>query len=286
MTVTASTRLLGLLGWPVAHSLSPQLHAAAIAAAGLDLVYLAFAVPPDGLPAAVAGLGALGAVGVNVTVPHKQAVLAFADEVTPEATQVGAANTLLWRDGRLTADNTDAAGLGEVLRSLAVGAGDPVVLFGAGGAARAAAVALGRAGAQVEVVARRPEAARAVDAVLRDAGATVGRVARPRLVVNATPLGLHGEPLPARLTDLGPGQIALDLVYGPEPTPFLREAAASGARTESGLSLLVAQAALSFARWTGLPPPVEVMRRAAAAANGRKVMWTGSPRTGGEANLQ
>lgn len=269
MTPTAATRLLALLGHPVAHSLSPQIHAAAIAAAGLDLAYLAFDVTPDRLPDAVNGLGALGAAGANVTVPHKQAVLGLADEVTAEAAAVGAANTLSWREGVLTADNTDASGLVEVLtRDAGLAPGDGVLLLGAGGAALAAAVALGRLGARVEVVGRRPEAAREVRRRVVDAGGTVGEVGTPRVALNATPLGWHGEPLPQRFLALGPGQVALDLVYG-RPTPFLAAAAGRGALALDGLGLLVAQAALSFTRWTGQPAPVDEMHLAARVAIGR-----------------
>jgi len=268
--VSAATRLLALLGHPVAHSISPQIHAAAIAACGLDLVYLAFDVETEALPRAVAGLGALGALGANVTVPHKRAALELADERSAEAVAVGAANTLWWRDGRLVADNTDAPGLQRVLADDAgLRRGDGAVLLGAGGAALAAAVALGRAGATVEVVARRAEAAAEVERRIMAEGGTVGAVPEPRLVLNATPLGLHGEALPERFLRLGPGQVALDLVYRSEPTPFLRSAEAGGALAVDGLGLLVAQAALSFELWTGCPAPRAAMRAAAREAIGR-----------------
>jgi len=223
-------------------------------------------VPRTRLADAVRGLGALGALGANVTVPHKQAVLVMADTVGEDARLAGAANTLTWEGGALAADNTDAPGLARVLADLGLRPGDPVVLFGAGGAALAAAVALGRAGARVEVVARRAEAAAAVGERVVDAGGEPGPTPDPRLVVNATPLGLHGEQVPDRFLHLGPGQVALDLVYGPEPTPFLRAAAAAGARAVDGRALLVAQAALSFERWTGVQAPLLAMSQAADAA--------------------
>ncbi len=144
------------------------------------------------------------------------------------------------------------------------------MLFGAGGAALAAAVALGRAGARVEVVARRAEAAAAVGVGVAGAGGELGPAPDPRLVVNATPLGLHGAQVPDRFLHLGPGQVALDLVYGPEPTPFLRAAAAAGARAVDGRALLLAQAALSFERWTGVRAPLLAMSQAADAALPRK----------------
>lgn len=267
---SATRRLVALLGSPVRHSVSPQIHTAAFTAAGVDAAYLAFAVEPAALATAVAGLGALGAWGANVTVPHKPAARALADEAGPEAVEVGAANTLSWREGRLVADNTDAPGLAVVLRRDArLAPGEGVVLFGAGGAAAAAAVALGRCGAVVEVVARRAEAAARVARQVEAAGGRAGPVPEPRLVLNASSLGLHGEALPERFLALGPGQVALDLVYGPAPTPFLAAADASGALALDGVGLLVEQAALSFEIWTGLPAPREVMARAAARALGR-----------------
>jgi shikimate dehydrogenase len=272
MTVTASTRLACLLGHPVAHSLSPQIHAAAFAAAGVDAVYLAFDVPPADLDVAVRGLRALGLLGANVTVPHKLAVLDLVDGRTEECAAVGAANTLYWDGDRLVADNTDATGLEDVLREVVgLEPGTVALVFGAGGAARAAAVALARCGAAVHVRARRPAAAEAVQALAQSLGArTADRSERPTLVVNATPLGLHGEPLPDDLMRLAADQTALDLVYGPVPTPFLRAAAEAGARAIDGLPMLVGQAARAFARWTGRPPPGEAMAAAADRAAGRR----------------
>ena len=269
---SARTRLVCLLGHPVGHSVSPQLHQAAFAAAGVDAVYLAFDVAPPDLAAAIGGLAALGALGANVTVPHKLAALALADAPTAEAQAVGAANTLWWDGTRLCADNTDAAGLADVLEELGIGAGDGSVLLGSGGAARAAAVALGRAGARVEVVARNRQSGDEVAALAASCGAAVGAVDHPRLLVNATPLGLRGEPLPdGRFLHPRAGQVALDLVYGPTDTPFLAAARRAGATVVDGRGMLVAQAARSFQRWTGRPAPLAAMRQAcdrALAAEG------------------
>lgn len=270
--VGSGTRLACVLGHPVRHSASPQIHTAAFAAVGLDVVYLAFDVAPSDLPAAVAGLRALDAVGVNLTVPHKEAALDLLDVRSAEVDRIGAANTLWWEDGRLHGDNTDATGLAPVLRhDCGLEHGDPVVLFGAGGAARAAAVALGRAGARVEVVARRPEAAAAVAALVSASGGSVAPAGtRPRVVVNATPLGLAGEALPERFMQLDADQVALDLLYGPHDTPFLAAARERGARAVDGLGMLVGQAAGSFERWTGVPAPRDVMTAAAQTALGRR----------------
>lgn len=264
---TAATRLVALLGHPVAHSISPQIHNAAFAAAGVDAVYVALDVAPNGIAHAVAGIQALGLLGANVTVPHKQAVFAAVEHRAAAAQASGAANTLFWDQGRLCADNTDVAGLAAVLtRDVDLRPDDGVVLFGAGGAARAAALALGGAGATVEVVGRRPEAVRDIEMLLAGAGGRAAAAPKPRLVVNATPLGLHGEALPERLMSLGGGQIALDLVYGPADTPFLAAARAAGAVALDGRGMLVEQAAAAFERWTGRPAPREVMAAAAEQA--------------------
>ncbi|HUG84821.1 MAG TPA: hypothetical protein VMM13_09665, partial [Euzebya sp.] len=215
---------------------------------------------PQDFDAAVDGLVAVGFLGANVTIPHKVPALARAQVATEEATFIGAANTLYWdAQGRLAADNTDAAGLVVVLRDdCGVTAGEAVLLFGAGGAARAAAVALGRLGAAVRVRARNAMAAAAVARLARRAGGVAPGPHQPRVVVNATPLGRHGERLPEALMQQGDGQVALDLNYGPT-SPFLTEAAARGAVAVDGMPMLIGQAEAAFARWTGHPPPPGVM---------------------------
>lgn len=262
---TAATALVCLLGDPVAHSLSPQIHTAAFAAAGVDAVYVACRV--DDPAAAVDGLMALGALGANITVPHKRTVWTRVPHRTAEAELIGAANTLYRDGGRWVVDNTDAAGVHRVLvDDLGIGRGDGVVVFGAGGAARAVVVALGRLGTQVRVEARRSAQAAAVQALARSVGAEdLSHDQTPRLVVNATPLGLHGERLPTRYHDLGTGQMVLDLVYGPTATPLVADARARGCRAVDGLGMLVGQAAAAFECWTDRPAPVEAMWSAARA---------------------
>ncbi len=278
---TGSTRLVVLLGWPARYSLSPAIHNAAFAEHGLDLAYLVAPTREGDVEVAVQGLGAIGAVGANVTVPHKQAVVALCDNLTEEAELVGAVNTLAWTTEGLLGDNTDAVGLVDALRAEVVLApGDRFVLFGTGGAARAAAVAAGRLGAHLTVVGRRPEAADEVAGLGAKAGATTtaaavdagdepavaAAVQAARLVVNATPLGTDGERLPAPFHRLGPQQVAYDLIYEPPETPFLRSAAEGGAGAHHGVGMLVAQAAASYRRWTGRDAPVGVMSAAAVAA--------------------
>lgn len=263
---TPATTLVCLLGDPVAHSLSPQIHTAAFAAAGIDAVYVACAVADP--VAAVDGLDALGALGANITVPHKRAVWSHVTTRTAEADLIGAVNTLYRDTGQWVADNTDAAGVHRVLvDDLDLGRDDGVVIVGAGGAARAVAVALGRLAARVRVEARRSDQAETVQALARSAGAEDLPADRtPRLVVNATPLGLRGERLPAPHHELADGQMALDLVYGATPTPFIADARARGRRAVDGLGMLVGQAAAAFERWTDRAAPVDVMWSAARAA--------------------
>lgn len=257
---------MALLGHPVAHSVSPQIHNAAFAAAGIDAVYVAMDVVPQRISQAVAAVEAMGLLGANITVPHKRAVFLAVPRRTDAAERSGAANTLYFDDGLMTADNTDVEGLWRVFTDLGLAADDNVVLFGAGGAARAAAVALGPIGARVEVVARSDEAARQIQSLAEEAGAAGAGEGEPRLVINATPLGLQGETLPERFMRLQEGQIALDLVYGRRDTPFLAAARAGGAAAHDGRGMLVAQAAASFRRWTGVEPPIQVMAAAAEKA--------------------
>ena len=283
---TAATRPVVLLGWPARHSLSPQIHNAAFTEQGLDLVYLAVEVAPGDLHATVGALGHMGTLGANVTVPHKQAVLACCDRLSDEATLIGAANTLTWTADGLVGDNTDALGLEDALRAdvgAALGPDDRIVIFGAGGAARAAAVAVGRLGVAVTGAARRPDAARALAELAARAGASAAdavdstdepalrAAADPaRVVVNATPLGMRGESLPTPLMTLHVDQIAYDLVYDPAETPFLQAARQRGAGAHHGLGMLVGQAAASYRRWTAQEPPVAIMSAVATAALGER----------------
>lgn len=204
---TAATRPVVLLGWPARHSRSPQMHNAAFAEQGLELVYLALEVPPQRLAATVEVLGAVGAVGANVTVPHKAAVVALCDHLTDEAALIGAVNTLVWGADGLLGDNTDAVGLADALRTdVGALAGAEVVVLGTGGAARATVVALGRLGARLTVIGRRPDAAAELAALGERAGAAAATsrdlaepaavsavVAAARVVLNATTLGMAGE---------------------------------------------------------------------------------------------
>jgi shikimate dehydrogenase len=269
-----STRTLGVIGWPVEHSLSPAIHNAAIEALALDLVYVALPVAPGSLRDALEGLTALGFVGANVTMPHKTEAAAIVDERSDDATRLGAVNTIVVTDGGLVGHNTDAPGFDRMLRhdEGVDPAGRRALLFGAGGAARAVALALARGGAdRITVAVRDPGRADALRAALEGLGTAleittmVGAPAvEADLIVNATPLGADGEELPTpALTE---GMVVIDLLYRPALTPLLARARAAGATGAGGLGLLLHQAASSFELWTGQVPPLDVMSAAAVAA--------------------
>jgi shikimate dehydrogenase len=258
------TTYLGVCGWPVAHSRSPQMHNAALAAVGLaDWRYLRLPLPPALFEETVRALEAAGFRGVNVTIPHKEAALALADEASEAARAIGAANTLTFEAGTITADNTDAPGLLAALGEPV--AGRRALVLGAGGAGRAAAWALAEAGAEVAIWNRTPERAQAV---ARAVG--VRAVAAPEpaeIVVNATSVGLQDpeitfKALPIRADELIAGSLVVDLVYRVGGTHILEAARSRGARVVDGLEVLVAQGAASFERWTGKDAPRDAMRQA------------------------
>jgi shikimate dehydrogenase len=259
---------LGVAGWPVAHSRSPAMHNAALAAVGLaDWRYLRLPLPPARFAEAVRALPAAGFRGINVTIPHKEAALALADAATATAAAVGAANTLTFRpDGTVHADNTDVAGL---LASLPLDpAGRTALVLGAGGAARATVYALRSAGAADVLVWNRTRA-RAERLVATLGGRVVDVPPRVDLVVNCTSVGLHDadqpfKSLPLPADTVGVGSCVVDMVYRPGGTRLLVEATRRGATVVDGLEILVAQGAASFARWTDRTAPLDVMRRAVA----------------------
>ena len=265
---------LGVLGWPVAHSRSPAIHNAAFAALGMSgWRYQLLPVPPQLLEETVRALRGSGFAGANVTIPHKLAALALADEASVAAREIGAANTLTFApDGTISAANTDAPGLiaalGEPPRGLTA------QILGAGGSARAAAWAMREEGAkEVRIWSRTAARARALAAELG-----VSAVDQPQpadLLVNCTPVGLSLEPSAIHVDQLnqlaltfdhvGKYRHVIDLVYSPRETQLLAAAREHGARTLDGLDVLVAQGALSFELWTGVTPPLDAMRSAARA---------------------
>jgi shikimate dehydrogenase len=260
-----------VIGWPVEHSLSPVIHNAAFAALGMDWVYVPLAVPPLRLPEAIRGLRALGFAGVNVTMPHKTEAAEVVDTCSDDARALRAVNTIVTSPDEVSGHNTDALGFERFLGEDAGfdPSGRSALVFGAGGAARACALALARGGlANLAVAVREPSRADDLRSVVEGFGTEVSVVtvdeARPmasNLVINATPLGMHGERLP--LPPLEPGMVAVDLLYRPSATPFQVAAREAGAVVFGGLGLLLRQAALAFELWTGRAAPLPVMSAAA-----------------------
>ncbi len=286
MLIDASTRLVTLLGHPVEHSRSPQIHNTAFQAQGINATYVATPVHSDALEAAVDGLRAMHFLGANVTTPHKEAVRASLDAVTERAAAVGAVNTIVREEmdtgpDRLRGDNTDVEGF---LTPLDEAVGDtlsdvPMLVFGAGGAARAVVYGLltHHAPERLTIVARRPEQAEALAADLADHDRTgalrvttfdgAGDAVRAaRLLVNATPLGMapdrRGQTPWPEYNDLHSEHVVYDLVYIPEETRFLRNAAAQGATTIGGLAMLVEQAAAAYRQWTSREMPRDAVYEA------------------------
>jgi shikimate dehydrogenase len=260
--MTSETRLVGLLGYPVSHSLSPLMQNAAFAARALDWAYVPLPVAPERLEAAVAGLVALGFAGANVTIPHKTTVVAFCDELDPVAERAGSVNTLVVRDDRVVGSSTD----GPAVVGAAAVSGARALVLGAGGAAQAVATALLDAGtASLTVAARDGERTGALvsrlrslfqDSDVRAAGDWPPPPGDATLLVNATPVR---EDV---LVDPSGIAAVVDLAYRPDrrPTALVEAARAAGSKTVDGLEVLVRQGAESFERWTGVAAPIGVMR--------------------------
>lgn len=286
--ISGKTGVVGIVGHPVAHTLSPEMHNAAFSALDLELLYLPFDVPPDRLPAAVRGLAALGARGFNVTIPHKEAVVPLLGELSEGAKRMGAVNTVEIRAEGLVGHNTDGPGFLRALRE--DGGMEPlqrrVLIVGAGGSARAVAVELALCGVkEIRIANRTPQRGRALCETLQrefpglsvrfvptaaTSSAEQWRQALENidLLVNATPVGLEGTeaatPCPAEM--ISSGLFVADLVYRPLDTPLLEAARSRHARTLSGLSMLLYQGAIAFEIWTGRGAPLAVMRQALTSA--------------------
>jgi len=278
MMIGGSSRVLGIFGDPVAHSLSPLMQNAALQQAGIDAVYVPFHVRPAQLASAVAAIRSLGLWGVNVTVPHKEQVTSFLDAVDPEARLIGAVNTIVNRDGALVGYNTDGLGM---LRSLAEDlqfdpAGRRILLLGAGGACRAAVVALARAGAAWIGIANRTRSraealvaefsqalpGTTLAALGLDAAELAAVLPQVDLLANTSAAGLKGEGgIDLPWLCLPPEVPVYDMVYGKDGTPLLLTARARGHRTADGLGMLAGQGEEAFFLWTGQRPPFGVMKR-------------------------
>jgi shikimate dehydrogenase len=269
--VRGSTRKVGVVGWPIEHTLSPVIHNAAFVALGMDWVYVPLPVATARLPAALDGLGALGFAGANVTMPHKTRSAELIPDLSHDARLLRAVNTIVVGTDALAGHNTDALGFERFLRE-DTGfdpSGRAALIFGAGGGARACALALSRGGlAELSVAVREPSRGEDLRATLEGSGTALRVVniddvseVHADLIVNATPLGVHGERLP--LPSLVPGVVGVDLLYRPSATPFQAEIREGGGSVFGGLGLLLHQAAISFELWTGQTPPLSVMSAAA-----------------------
>lgn len=276
-SLSGSSKVFGIIGHPVCHSLSPAMQNAAMQAVGLDGVYVPFDVQPERLGEAVAGLRALGVTGVNVTIPHKTEIIPYLDGLDESAAAAVAVNTVNNEDNRLIGYNTDGDGL---VRSLAeecsfIPGQSTIVIIGAGGATRGAVAAICRAGARQVIVANRTKdrAAALVAAMgerypgiaLRVAeygGQVTASLHEADLMVNTTSLGMNGEIIAGLdLKALPQTCVVYDMVYAPPATPLLHEARRLGLRHANGLGMLAAQGELAFRIWTGNMPPLGLMKR-------------------------
>lgn len=270
---------LGLIGYPLGHSLSPKIHAAALNACGLQGNYSLFPIPLEDKPALQALLARVrsGDIhGLNVTIPHKQNVIEFMDELTPTAQAIGAVNTIYMRESKLIGDNTDAPGflsdLKRVIGNRELGIGKSAVVLGAGGSSRAVVYALLNDGWNVTIAARRIEQAQQLSKSFSEYDLRLSTFDFPlftfHLLVNTTPLGMipniDTSPLPEN-TVLSKNTFVYDLVYNPRETKLVHDARAQGLKASTGLGMLIEQAALAFEMWTGHNPPREILFEAVGA---------------------
>lgn len=280
MGLSGKTRVACVIGYPVSHSLSPVMHNAAFGHLGIDAVYVAFHVAPKSVATAVAAVRDLALLGANITVPHKESILSHLDSISARARRVGAVNTIVPRRGKLLGENTDVPGFQRALEDEDVElAGRRVLLLGAGGAARAVALALRDAGVSRVVIANRTinraqSLARdfsskrtRMEAISLPEAAALGDPEQFDLVVNSTSLGLTGGSFPdVPFERFSESTLFYDLIPR-RSTPFLEAARSAQRRAVDGLGMLLHQGAVAFELWTGQPAPVDVMRRALRQAS-------------------
>lgn len=280
MKITGKTKIVGIFGYPVKHTLSPLMHNAAFRVMRLDYCYVPFEVRPENLKEAMEGIRALNIRGVNITVPHKEAAMDYLDELSAEARLIGAVNTIENRDGRLIGDNTDSRGF---IKSLLMDAntkvkGKRVLILGAGGAGKGVAVACAMEKAATVTIANRTadKAERLTEylkgqfseipfsAISLEKDRLPEVISDADILINATSVGLkRGESLPISSRDLHKNLVVYDLIYNPPDTPFLKMAGKAGVKKAvNGLGMLLYQGALSFEIWTGKRPPIAAMKKA------------------------
>lgn len=266
MDVSGKTKIVGIFGYPVEHSLSPNMHNAAFSRLGLDMCYVPFKVAPQDLPAAVNAIRALGMLGVNTTVPHKENVLVLLDEVDKEALFIGAVNTIVNKEGRLKGYNTDGRGFMSSLaeENISIDNKD-VLIIGSGGAARAISYYLSEKASKLSMFdIDRPKAQKLVEDLSKIRNNVtllddITKAGKPDIIINATPLGLKDtDSLPYDTNLINSEMVVCDLIY--KETPILKKARANGAKTINGSGMLLWQGVLAFELWTGVKPPVDLMR--------------------------
>ncbi|MEE8329635.1 MAG: shikimate dehydrogenase [Thermodesulfovibrionia bacterium] len=272
MDVSGKTKIIGIFGYPIEHTLSPLMHNAAFKTLGLDMCYVAFRVLPEELREAVRAIKSLNLPGVNITVPHKEKVIPLLDKVNEEASFIGAVNTIVNSEGILTGYNTDGRGFISALSEKKISIENKdILILGAGGASRAINYYLSEKAARLSLFdIDRSKAERLIsdlnkirnNAFLLE---NIKDIDRPDIIINATPLGLKSEDaLPLSPDFIASEMVVCDLVY--KNTSFLQEAEKKGARTIDGSGMLLWQGVLAFELWTGLKPPVDVMRKALLSA--------------------
>ena len=280
MSISGKTRLCGLIGDPVEHTMSPAMHNAAFRELGLDFLYVPFRVKREELGKAIAGMRALSIKGLNVTIPHKVAVLQFMDELDPLAEKIGAVNTIVNDDGLLKGYNTDATGFLQALLERGIEPeGKNIVILGAGGASRAVSFILADRGAHLVILNRLLELdwaeelagrisqifSKEVEALELNRENLIKALGKADILVNTTSVGMSPniDETPVASDLLRPSLVIFDVVYNPIKTRLLKEAEAAGAETIGGLDMLIWQGALAFEKWTGRKAPVELMRKEA-----------------------
>ncbi len=275
---TGKTKVCGIIGDPIEHTMSPVIHNAVFQNKGIDYIYLAFRVKEEELGKAIAGIKALNMKGLNVTIPHKVAVIQYLDELDPIADKIGAVNTIVNNDGVLKGYNTDAAGFLQSLLERGIEPkGKKVVILGAGGASRAISFILAERGSSLTILNRTWDRAKTcadriaetfqseIVALKLDEDNLAAALSKADILVNTTSIGMSPDidETPVNAALLKSGLVVSDIVYNPIKTRLQREAELAGATVVSGLDMLVWQGALAFQKWTGLEAPIELMKQEA-----------------------
>ena len=268
MDVSGRTKIVGIFGYPIDHTLSPVMHNSAFDETGLDIRYIAFKVTPEALPDAVQAVRSLNLLGVNITVPHKENVIPLLDSVNDEASFIGAVNTVTNKDGILTGFNTDGRGFISSLTEEGIAIdGKDIAIVGTGGASRAISYYLSEKAARLSLYdidhAKAEKLAGDLSSIRGNINLidSMENIAKPDIIINATPLGLKpDDPLPVDPGFIDSDMTVCDLVY--KTTSLLKEAGKRGAKTIDGSGMLLWQGVLAFELWTGVKPPVDIMRKA------------------------